>query len=219
MKNIILMAPQAAGKGTQSKLIEEKYNIPHISLGDLLRAARTDNSERARTIIEYQDKGILVPQEIVNDILEERLKKEDCQNGYILDGYPRNMEQANLYDEFLKKNNQTINSVIYLNVPKEEVLKRIVGRRICEKCGASYNINYSNQMPKENMICDHCSGRLIQRSDDSEESINKRLEIYYNETEKLLKLYKDRNILYNVDGTKSPSEVFIEIQKIFEGND
>ena len=219
MKNIILMAPQAAGKGTQAKLIEEKYNIPHISLGDLLRAARNDGSERAKTIIEYQDKGILVPQEIVNNILEERLQEEDCRNGYILDGYPRNMEQANLYDEFLEKNNQSIKYVLYLNVPREEVLKRIVGRRICEKCGASYNINYSSQKPKENMTCDHCHGQLIQRSDDSEESINKRLEIYYNETEKLLKLYQDRNVLYNIDGTKSPSEVFEEIQKIFEGNE
>ena len=219
MKNIILMAPQAAGKGTQSKLIQKKYNIPHISVGDLRRAAREENNERANIIIEHQDKGILVPQEIVSDVLEERLQKDDCKKGYILDGYPRNMEQAILYDEYLNKNKTDLKYVIYLNVPRDEVLNRISGRRICADCGANYNIKNINQKPKEDMICDDCKGKLIQRSDDTEESINKRLEIYYNETEKLLKLYQDRNILYEIDGTKSPSEVFAEIEKIVEGNE
>lgn len=219
MKNIILIAPQAAGKGTQSALIEETYNIPHISVGDLLRAARNDNTETAKKIIEHQDKGTLVPQEIVSEVLENRLNKDDCQNGYILDGYPRNMSQAIAYDEYLKRNNKKINYVIYLNVPKEEVLKRITGRRICSECGANYNINYKEQTPKKDMVCDKCNGNLIQRSDDTEEAINKRLEIYYNETEALLKLYKDRNILYDIDGTKSPNEVFQDIKKVFEGNE
>lgn len=219
MKNIILIAPQAAGKGTQSALIKETYNIPHISVGDLLRKARNDNTETAKKIIEHQDNGTLVPQEIVSEVLENRLNMKDCENGYILDGYPRNMTQAIAYDEYLKRNNKEINYVIYLNVPKEEVLKRITGRRICSECGANYNINYKDQAPALDMVCDKCNSKLIQRSDDTEEAINKRLEIYYNETEALLELYKDRNILYDIDGTKSPSEVFEDIKKVFEGNE
>ena len=217
MKNIILIAPQAAGKGTQSTLIKETYGIPHISVGDLLRAARNDNTEIAKKIIEHQDKGILVPQEIVSEVLENRLNMDDCKNGYILDGYPRNMTQAIAYDEYLKKNNKEINYVLYLNVPKQEVLKRITGRRICIECGANYNINYKEQTPKTDMVCDKCNGKLTQRTDDTEEAINKRLEIYYNETEPLLELYKNRNILYDIDGTKSPKEVFEEIKNVLKG--
>ena len=138
MRNIILIAPQAAGKGTQSALINEKYGIPHISTGDLLRAARNDGTERAKTIIKCQDEGTLVPQEIVSEVLEDRLLKDDCKNGFILDGYPRNLTQANLCDEFLAKIHQDINYVIYLNVSREEVLKRITGRRVCCQCGANY---------------------------------------------------------------------------------
>ena len=214
MKNIILIAPQAAGKGTQSALIEEKYGIPHISTGDLLRAARNDGTERAKTIIKYQDEGILVPQEIVTEVLEDRLMKDDCQNGFILDGYPRNLTQANLCDEFLEKIHHEINYVIYLNVSKEEVLKRITGRRMCGDCGANYNINYKEQSPKKEGICDKCNGKLIQRSDDTEESIKKRLDIYYNDTLPLLEIYKDRNILYEIDGTRSVAEVFKDIENI-----
>jgi len=219
MKNIILIAPQAAGKGTQSALIREKYGIPHISVGDLLRSARSNETEIGRKIIDYQDKGILVPQEIVSQILEDRLNMDDCQNGFILDGYPRNMIQAEAFDEYLKKTNKEINYVIYLNISKEEVLSRITGRRICSSCGANYNINYTSQSPNVNMVCDKCNGTLIQRSDDTEEAINKRLEIYYNDTEPLLDLYKNKNILYDIDGTKAPEEVFNEIEKIFEENE
>ena len=208
--NIILIAPQAAGKGTQASLIKEAYHIPHISMGDLLRAVRNDDTDLARTVIEYQDSGRLVPQEIVSEVLAERLKKEDCLNGYILDGYPRNMEQAKLYDESGNK----IDYVIYLNVKKDEVLKRITGRRMCSECGANYNINYTDQSPKVSGVCDKCNGKLIQRSDDTEESIKKRLDIYYKDTEPLINLYRDRNILYEVNGEKSPLEVFEDIKNI-----
>lgn len=214
MKNIILIAPQAAGKGTQAAYISEYYHIPHISTGDLLRAAMNDGTETAKEIKRLLDQGLFVPQEIISRILEERLQKEDCQNGYILDGYPRNMQQANLYDEYLKENNQIIDYVIYLNVSREEVLKRITGRRICSKCGANYNINYTNQMPKVSMVCDKCNGELIQRSDDTEDSIKKRLDTYYSDTQPLINFYKEKNLLYEVNGEKTPEEVFKDIKNI-----
>lgn len=208
--NIILIAPQAAGKGTQAALIRDKYHIPHISMGDLLRAVRNEDTDLARTVIKCQDSGILVPQEIVSEVLSERLKKEDCLNGYILDGYPRNMEQAKL----LAESGSKIDYVIYLNVKKDEVLKRITGRRMCKECGANYNINYADQSPKVSGVCDKCNGELIQRSDDTEESIKKRLDIYYKDTEPLIDLYKSENILYEVNGEKSPLEVFEDIKNI-----
>ena len=214
MKNIILIAPQAAGKGTQSALIEERYKIPHISTGDLLRAARSETTEIGRTIIKCQDEGILVPQKIVNKVLEKRLIEDDCKEGFILDGYPRNLLQANYLDKFLKKIKHEANYVIYLNVSREEVLKRITGRQMCKECGANYNINYKEQSPKKEGICDKCGGELIQRSDDTEESIFNRLDIFYNETLPLIEIYKKRNILHEINGMGTVEEVFKDIKDV-----
>jgi adenylate kinase len=214
MRNIILIAPQAAGKGTQSALIEEAYGIPHISTGDLLRAARNKRTKTGRTIIKCQDEGLLVPQEIVNKVLEKRLMEDDCKEGFILDGYPRNLMQANYLDEFLKKINHEANYVIFLNVSKEEVLKRITGRQMCVECGANYNINYTEQKPKKEGVCDKCGGELIQRSDDTEESIFNRLNIFYNDTLPLLDIYRERNILYEVNGIGSVEDVFKDIKNV-----
>lgn len=214
MRNIILIAPQAAGKGTQSALIEEMYKIPHISTGDLLRAARNKRTKTGRTIIKCQDEGILVPQEIVDEVLEKRLIKDDCKEGFILDGYPRNLLQAEHLDEFLKKIKHEANYVIYLDVSKEEVLKRITGREMCEECGANYNINYPEQSPKKKGICDKCGGKLIQRSDDTEESIFNRLNIFYNDTLPLIEIYRKRNILHEVNGIGTVEKVFKDIQDI-----
>ena len=214
MRNIILIAPQAAGKGTQSALIEEMYGIPHISTGDLLRAARNKRTKTGRTIIKCQDEGLLVPQEIVNKVLEKRLMEDDCKNGFILDGYPRNLLQANYLDEFLKKIKHEANYVIYLDVSKEEVLKRITGRQMCVECGANYNINYTEQSPKKEGVCDKCGGKLIQRSDDTEESIFNRLNIFYNDTLPLLDIYRERNILYEVNGIGSVEDVFKDIKNV-----
>ena len=214
MRNIILIAPQAAGKGTQSALIEEMYGIPHISTGDLLRAARNKRTKTGRTIIKCQDEGLLVPQEIVNKVLEKRLMESDCKDGFILDGYPRNLMQANYLDEFLKKIKHEANYVIYLDVSKEEVLKRITGRMMCDVCGANYNINYPEQKPKKKGICDKCGGKLIQRSDDTEESIFNRLNIFYNDTLPLIEIYKERNILYKVNGIGTVENVFKDIKNI-----
>lgn len=214
MRNIILIAPQAAGKGTQSALIEEKYKIPHISTGDLLRAARNKRTKIGRIIIKCQDEGNLVPQEIVDEVLEKRLIEDDCQEGFILDGYPRNLLQAQHLDKFLKKIKHEANYVIFLNVSKEEVLKRITGRQMCDACGANYNINYTEQSPKKKGICDKCGGKLIQRSDDTEESIFNRLNIFYNDTLPLIDIYKERNILYEVNGVGSVEDVFKDIKNI-----
>ena len=214
MRNIILIAPQAAGKGTQSALIEEKYKIPHISTGDLLRAARDEKTETGRIIIKCQDEGNLVPQKIVNEVLEKRLIEDDCKEGFILDGYPRNLTQAKYLDKFLKKIKHEANYVIFLNVSREEVLKRITGRQMCDECGANYNINYKEQSPKKEGICDKCGGKLIQRSDDTEESIFNRLNIFYNDTLPLIDIYKKRNILYEVNGVGSVEDVFKEIKNV-----
>ncbi len=214
MRNIILIAPQAAGKGTQSALIEETYGIPHISTGDLLRAARNKRTKTGRTIIKCQDEGLLVPQEIVNKVLEKRLMEDDCKEGFILDGYPRNLEQANYLDKFLKKIKHEANYVIYLDVSKEEVLKRITGREMCETCGANYNINYPEQKPKKVGICDKCGGTLVQRSDDTEESIFNRLNIFYNDTLPLIEIYKERNILHKINGIGKVEEIFKDIKDV-----
>lgn len=214
MKNIILLAPQSAGKGTQAALIKEKYNIPHISTGDLLREKRKEKSEIGKIISSFIDNGALVPQDIIDKLLIERLNNKDCKNGFILDGYPRTIEQAKTLDKYLSVNNMNINYVINIDVSKEEIIKRITGRRICEKCATNYNINYESEKSKIENICDKCGGHLIKRSDDYEEAISKRLEIYYKEINLLLEFYQDKNILYKVDGCKLPNEVFKEIDKI-----
>jgi len=212
--NIILLGGPGAGKGTQAKLIVEKYGIPQISTGDMLREAVKQGTELGKKAKEYMDKGELVPDEIVIGIVKERLKQPDCEKGFILDGFPRTIAQAEALDKMLEELGKKIDAVINIHVPEEEIIKRIVNRRTCKKCGAIYHLIYSP--PKEPNKCDKCGGELYQRDDDKEETVRERLRVYREQTEPLIEYYKKKGILYNVDGTKDINGVFEEIRSILD---
>ena len=214
MKNIVLIAPPASGKGTQAELIKDKYNIPHISTGDLLRAKALEDNETGRHIKEVQASGGLVDISVTTNLLEERLNRADCDMGYILDGYPRNMEQVKALEDILKTEHKEIGYVIYLKIDKEIALKRTLGRSTCSKCGATYNDNNPERTPKQAGKCDVCGTELIKRSDDNEEAFIKRFDTYMTNTEPVIDYYRNLGLLYEVNGGAEISETFIEIQDI-----
>lgn len=216
MKNIIFIAPPAAGKGTQSSIIEKKYNLPHISTGDILRDEAKKDSELGRYISEVLDNGELVKNEITYELLTNRLSQSDCKNGYVLDGFPRNIEQAYKYDEILKDLNQELGYVLKLDIPQEVLEKRITGRRICEDCGTVYNINSINEKPQTESICDKCGGRLYQRNDDNITSFKNRYDLYIEKTKPLLDYYTKKGILYVINGDASVEEVAERIDKVLK---
>lgn len=216
MKNIIFIAPPAAGKGTQSSIIEKKYNLPHISTGDILRDESKKDSELGRYIREVLDNGELVKNEITYELLTNRLSQSDCKNGYVLDGFPRNIEQAYKYDEILKDLNQELGYVLKLDIPQEILEKRITGRRICEECGTVYNINSIKEKPQTESICDKCGGRLYQRNDDNITSFKNRYDIYIEKTKPLLDYYTKKGILYVINGNASVEEVAEKIDKVLK---
>lgn len=218
MKNIILIAPPAAGKGTMASMLKVKYNYAHISTGDLLRDAASRGDELGNKIKEMQLAGQLVTNEIVYRLLEERLKEEDCRNGYILDGYPRSLEQAKEYDNILKRINKDLGIVIILDVDKEVLMKRVVGRRMCKDCSFIYNIYSTDLKPQNENICDKCSGELYQRGDDNLEAFEKRYQTYLDQTEPLIDYYNSRGILYRVDSTEKDSAL-VEVEKILSLED
>lgn len=209
---IIIIGPPGSGKGTQARRISDKYGIPHISTGDILRDAvrrGTDLGLKAKT---YMEKGELVPDEIVNDIVKERLSMEDCVNGFILDGYPRNIAQAEKLDQILRESGKTIDVVIYLVVDDDEVIRRLTSRRICPNCGAVYNLLISP--PRKDELCDTCGAKLVQREDDREDVVKARLNLYKRTFEPLLKYYETRGILVKLDGSKTINEVWAQIDGI-----
>ncbi len=212
--NVILLGPPGGGKGTQAKRIVEKYGIPHIATGDILRDAVAKGTELGKKAKEYMDRGELVPDEIVIGIVKERLKQPDCEKGFLLDGFPRTIKQAEALDEMLKELGKKIDAVIYIDVPEEEVVKRIAYRRVCRNCGAVYNLIYSP--PKEDNKCDKCGGELYQRDDDREEVVRQRFKVYMENTAPLIEYYERRGILYRVDGTKSIDEVWQQIDGILQ---
>ncbi len=216
MKNIIFIAPPAAGKGTQSAIIEKKYNLPHISTGDILRDEAKKDSELGRYIREVLDSGSLVKDEITYELLYNRLSLDDCKNGYVLDGFPRNIEQAYKYDEILSNLNQELGYVIRLDIDEETLEKRITGRRICEECGTVYNINSDNEKPKVESICDKCGHRLYQRNDDNITSFKHRYDLYMEKTKPLLDYYAKKGILYVINGNDSVESVAKEIDKVLK---
>lgn len=219
MKNIMLVAAPAAGKGTQADLLSQKYNIPHISTGDILREIAQEETEMGIYIRDILSTGQLVKDEITYELVEQRLRKSDCQNGFIIDGFPRNVEQAIHYDEILKNIGQEIGYVIYIDIDKDILEKRIIGRRICEDCQAIYNINDSEYAPKEESVCDVCGGRLYQRSDDNIESFNTRYQTYLEKTEPIIKHYQDLGVLKRVNGLGTIEEVFERIERIIRGEE
>ena len=214
MKNIMFIAAPAAGKGTQAELVVQKYGIPHISTGDILREISKEDSEIGQYVAETLSSGKLVKDEITYQLIEDRLKKDDCKNGYIIDGFPRNIEQANEYDKILEKLGYEVGNVIHINVDKNTLEKRITGRRICEDCNTIYNINDKNSSPQVESICDNCGGKLYQRSDDNLESFQTRYNTYEEKTAPIIEHYRKQGVLKEVDGDDSVENIFKKIDEI-----
>lgn len=213
---LILLGPPGAGKGTQAVSISEKYKIPHISTGDIFRyniKNQTDLGKKAKT---YMDQGLLVPDEVVVEIVEDRLKDPDCKDGFLLDGFPRTVNQAKSLEVVLDNMNTELDKVVNIKVDKDLLIRRAVGRRICRNCGATYHIEFNP--PKKPGICDKCGGELYQRDDDNEKTVAKRIEVYLEETQPLIDFYQERNKLVTIDGNKEISTVFEEIVQALEGN-
>ena len=211
MKIIMLGAP-GAGKGTQAKMIAEKYSLPHISTGDIFRANIKNGTELGMEAKSYMDKGQLVPDELTVKILLDRVAKDDCKNGYVLDGFPRTIPQAKVLEDALNKTGEKIDYAINVDVPDENIIKRMSGRRACVNCGATYHI--VNVPPKKEGICDKCGSELILRDDDKEETVKNRLTVYHDQTQPLIDFYSERNVLKNVDGTLDMMDVFKAITNI-----
>lgn len=214
MKSIIFIAPPAGGKGTQSNLVKEEYNIPHISTGDLLRGASNSTSPIANTIKELLSTGSLLPDEIVVELLKDRIKEDDCNNGYILDGFPRNIKQAEIYESMLKDLNKDLGIVILLSIDKEVAKERIVNRLSCPNCGAVYNNLIEGLKPNIEGKCDKCHTDLIRRSDDTAETYDKRYDEYILKTQPLIEYYKNKNILYEIDSSLGTNITFNKIKEI-----
>ncbi len=211
MKIIMLGAP-GAGKGTQAKKIAEKYKIPHISTGDIFRANIKEGTELGKKAKTYMDQGLLVPDELVVDLVVDRVKQDDCTNGYVLDGFPRTIPQAESLDAALEKIGEKIDYAINVEVPDENIVRRMSGRRACLGCGATYHIEHIP--PKTEGICDTCGKELVLRDDDKPETVTKRLNVYHEQTQPLIDYYTDKKVLAEVDGTKDMAEVFSDIVKI-----
>ena len=206
MKIIMLGAP-GAGKGTQAKLISEKFGIPHISTGDIFRANIKEGTELGKEAKEYMDKGQLVPDELTVRILLDRVEKDDCKNGYVLDGFPRTIPQV-------AKLGDRIDFAIDVEVPDENIIRRMGGRRACPKCGATYHVEHIP--PKQEGICDVCGEKLVLRDDDKPETVNSRLDVYHKQTQPLIDHYSKQNIMRTVDGTADMNDVFDSIVKLLE---
>ena len=213
MKIVMLGAP-GAGKGTQAKRIAEEYGVPHISTGDIFRANIKNNTPLGQQAKIYMDKGELVPDELVVSLIMDRFDEPDCEKGYILDGYPRTIPQAEALDKALKDNGEKLDFAIDVDVPDEVIINRMSGRRACLNCGATYHV--VNNPPKAEDVCDSCGNALVQREDDREETVRNRLDVYHDQTEPLKQYYAGSGVLYTVDGTKDMEEVFKSICSIVE---
>ena len=211
MKIIMLGAP-GAGKGTQAKMIADKYGVPHISTGDIFRANIKNGTELGMEAKKYMDQGLLVPDELTVRILLDRVAPDDCKNGYVLDGFPRTIPQAEVLDSELTKLGDHIDYAINVDVPDENIVKRMSGRRACLTCGATYHIEHVP--PKKEGICDVCGSELVLRDDDKPETVKNRLNVYHEQTQPLIDFYTEKGVLKTVDGTVPMEEVFAAITAI-----
>ena len=211
MKIVMLGAP-GAGKGTQAKMIAEKYGIPHVSTGDIFRANIKNGTELGKEAKQYMDQGKLVPDELTVKILLDRVAQDDCKNGYVLDGFPRTIPQANVLDEGLTKLGDKIDYAVNVDVPDENIINRMGGRRACVACGATYHVVYN--APKTEGICDVCGKELIIRDDDQPETVKNRLNVYHEQTQPLIDFYEAKGVLKSVDGTVDMKDVFAAIVEI-----
>ena len=209
---LLIMGRPGAGKGTQAANIKEYYGIPHISTGDMFRAAIKEGTELGKLAKSYMDKGALVPDEVTIGIVKERLLKDDCKKGFLLDGFPRNVLQAEALDSFMKEQGISLDAVLDVNVDASILIRRIVGRRICKTCGATYHIDFNK--PKKEGICDNCGTPLIQRADDTIETAGSRLEVYDKQTAPLLAYYEKQNLLKTVNGDQELNKVFEDIKAV-----
>lgn len=212
MKNIILMGPPGAGKGTNAKRIASHYGIPHISTGDMFREAIKNKTPLGELANKYISQGLLVPDDVTIGLVKERISLDDCKNGFLLDGFPRSLPQAEALTSIGEEISRPINYVINIVVPESILVDRISGRRVCKTCGAPYHIR--NMKPKVEGICDLCGGELVQRKDDNEETLKARLHEYHKMTEPLITYYKNLGVVYDVDGTKDLDELSKDIAKI-----
>jgi len=203
------MGPPGSGKGTQAEFLTEKLNIPHISTGDMFRKAIEEETKLGKKANEYLDSGSLVPDDITVGIVRERLEHPDCEGGFLLDGFPRTVVQAEALDGILKDMGSSIDAVINIQVSREELIRRLTGRRICRECGATYHVIFNP--PKVKNTCDKCGGELYQRKDDTEETIVNRLEVYKQQTEPLIEYYENKGLLKNINGNQIIREVLNEI--------
>lgn len=211
MKIIMLGAP-GAGKGTQAKMIAEKYGVPHISTGDIFRANIKNGTQLGMEAKQYMDKGLLVPDELTVKILLDRVAQDDCANGYVLDGFPRTIPQAQVLDKALTELGDKIDYAINVDVPDENIVRRMGGRRACLSCGATYHIEHVP--PKAEGICDTCGQELVLRDDDKPETVQNRLNVYHEQTQPLIDFYKEKGVLRTVDGTVDMKDVFAAIVAI-----
>jgi adenylate kinase len=215
LMRLVLLGAPGAGKGTQAKKLIDKYGIPQISTGDLLRAAVAAGTQLGKEAKSYMDKGELVPDKVVLGMVQERLGQDDCKKGYILDGFPRNTVQAEALDTMLKGLNMSLNAALSVDVPKEDLMKRLTGRRTCRSCNQMYNVYFSPS--KKEGVCDKCGGELYQRDDDREETIKKRLDVYEAQTAPLIDYYRKAGILKSVSGTGNIDAIFREVCVVLEG--
>ena len=209
-----MLGAPGAGKGTQAKRIAEKFGIPHISTGDIFRANIKNGTELGKEAKKYMDEGQLVPDELTVRLLLDRVKDDDCSKGYVLDGFPRTIPQAEVLDSELTKLNEKVDYAIDVDVPDENIVKRMSGRRACLKCGATYHLEYLK--PEKDGICDKCGSELVLRDDDKPETVNKRLKVYHEQTQPLIDYYSKKQILHTVDGTVDPDDVFKAIEAILK---
>jgi adenylate kinase len=210
--NIILLGPPGAGKGTQAKRLIDKYGIPQISTGDMLRAALKQGTPLGLEAKKYMDKGELVPDSVVIGLVKERIQKDDCRGGYMLDGFPRNVSQAETLDKMLSELGHKIDHVVNIDVPKEELLGRLTGRRTCRGCGAGFHVMFDP--PKKTGVCDKCSGELYQRDDDNETTVKSRLDVYDKQTKPLTDYFEKQGKVRNIPGVGQMDEIFVLITKV-----
>ncbi len=203
--NFILFGPPGAGKGTQAKTISSKFNVVHLSTGDMIREAKDDPS-----FAKYLTSGQLVPDAVINAMVFKRLQKDDCKNGFLLDGFPRTIFQAEELDKFLQEQGRKVSVVFYIDIAQEEIIKRLAGRRVCGSCGGSFNIEL--KPPKKEGICDFCGKELVQRKDDNPATIKERLDVYEKQTKPLAEYYEKKGCIAKIDGAVSPDEVFAQIE-------
>jgi len=206
---LLIMGPPGAGKGTQAEVLVKELNLTHISTGDMFRAAIKEGTEMGLKAKEYMDKGALVPDEVVVGMVKERLSKPDCAGGFLLDGFPRTLEQAKALDATLQAMNIKLDGVINIAVPREKLMARLTGRRVCRGCGASYHVLFNQ--PQVEGKCNSCGGELYQRSDDNEEAVGNRLDVYEAQTQPLIDYYKGQGLLLNINGDQDIKKVLADI--------